>query len=375
MRQSGTRSRHFPDPGLRIRTARGACAPRRRRCQPERASPGIRTCSRWVADPLEIGVLRNSGLRRLAEVRTIERNRRKWPAPQPFLGFLQSRLSGILENPLRAGYHSGMSRYITVPGPSTNYQHPKCYANVGSNCSKKISREHFISQKYLKHIELNDTTKIAGLSWQKPQTFSILPTKRLASNILCKRHNSALNPLDNEFGSFTNAIRDFDRGEQKSVTRTCSGQMLELWLLKCLVGLSKSKNIRASVKPECIDILFERQMWPVEWGLYYFTGSGAGTIYHTDSLSVETLGTSDGKTVLAGKFFVQGLPFFLVMGKPGNPRAFGIWHPREIVFKFPTLEKRLALSWDQAGADSVILTRAGTYDGPPPIWEEWEKKG
>jgi hypothetical protein len=58
MRQSGTRSRHFPDPGLRIRTARGACAPRRRRCQPERASPGIRTCSRWVADPLEIGVLR-----------------------------------------------------------------------------------------------------------------------------------------------------------------------------------------------------------------------------------------------------------------------------------------------------------------------------
>jgi len=53
MRQSGTRSRHFPDPGLRIRTARGARAPRRRRCQPERASPGIRTFSRWVADPLE----------------------------------------------------------------------------------------------------------------------------------------------------------------------------------------------------------------------------------------------------------------------------------------------------------------------------------
>src|SRR5580704_4580264 len=92
MRQSGTRSRHFPDPGLRIRTARGACAPRRRRCQPERASPGIRTCSRWVADPLEIGVLRDSGLRRLAEVRTIERNRRKWPAPQPFLGFLAQTL-------------------------------------------------------------------------------------------------------------------------------------------------------------------------------------------------------------------------------------------------------------------------------------------
>jgi hypothetical protein len=274
------------------------------------------------------------------------------------------------------GNTRGMSRYITVPDHGTNYQHPKCYANVDRKCSTKISGEHFISKTYLKQIELNDTTKIAGLPWQEPETFSILPTKGLTSNILCKEHNSALNPLDTEFGSFTKAIRDFDRGQEISVTRTCSGGMLELWLLKCVVGLSKSKNIRASLKPECIDILFERQMWPVEWGLYYSTGSGADTIYHTDSLSVETLGTPDGKTVLAAKFVVQGLPFFLVMGKPGNPRAFGIWHPREIVFKFPTAEKRLALSWDgQAGADSVILTRAGTYDGPSPIWEEWEKKG
>src|ERR1700731_1268331 len=30
----------------------------------------------------------DSGLRRLAEIRTIERNRRKTPSPRPFLGFL-----------------------------------------------------------------------------------------------------------------------------------------------------------------------------------------------------------------------------------------------------------------------------------------------
>jgi hypothetical protein len=34
----------------------------------------------------------DSGLRRLAEVRTIERNRRKGPSPQPFLGFLAQTL-------------------------------------------------------------------------------------------------------------------------------------------------------------------------------------------------------------------------------------------------------------------------------------------
>ena len=269
-----------------------------------------------------------------------------------------------------------MIRYITIPGPHTNYQHLKCYANGDRNCSTKISGEHFISKTYLTQIELNDTAKIAGLAWQEPCTFSIVPTKGLASNILCTRHNPALNGLDTEFGSFTNTIRDFDRGQTVAANRTCSGRKLELWFLKCLVGLAKSGNIHGSLKPKCVDILFERQIWPPEWGLYYFIGSGAGTIYHTDSLGVEPLVTPDRTTVLAGKFFVQGLPFILVMGKPGDPRAFGLWHPREIIFKFPTVEKRLALSWDgQAGTDSVILTRAGTYDGPPPIWEEWEKNG
>jgi hypothetical protein len=95
-----------------------------------------------------------------------------------------------------------------------------------------------------------------------------------------------------------------------------------LWFLKCLLGLSKSGNIHGSLKPECVDILFERQIWPPEWGLYYFTGSEAGAIYHTDSAAVEVLASADRTTVLAGKFFIQGLPFFLVMGKPGDPRAF-----------------------------------------------------
>src|SRR6266850_2230274 len=34
----------------------------------------------------------DSGLRRLAEIRIIERNRRKWPSPGPFLGFLAQTL-------------------------------------------------------------------------------------------------------------------------------------------------------------------------------------------------------------------------------------------------------------------------------------------
>ena len=268
------------------------------------------------------------------------------------------------------------SKYIRMPDPQTGYRHEKCYANDDNNCSTKLSREHFISERYLRQIAVNHTNKIASLAWQELQTFSILPTKGLASRILCSRHNSALSSLDSEFGSFAETIRDFDRGiTSASVTRTVSGCIIELWMLKCFLGLSVSKNIGGALKPECVNILFERQMWPTEWGLYYCTDAQGGPIYHTDSLAVETLTAPDGR-LLGGKFVVQGLPFYLVLGKPGNPRAFGIWHPREIIFKFPTVEKRISLTWDgQGGSQSVLLTRTGTYDGPPPIWKDWEKKG
>jgi len=165
-----------------------------------------------------------------------------------------------------------------MPNPHTGYRHGKCYANGYNNCSTKISSEHFISEDYLRQIELNNTTKIAGLAWQKPQTFSILPTKGLASNILCDRHNSALSTLDYEFGSFAETIRDFDRGKASvSVTRTVSGRMIELWMLKCLLGASMSKNIHGTLKPECVNILFERQKWPREWGLYYCSDARGGS--------------------------------------------------------------------------------------------------
>jgi hypothetical protein len=270
-----------------------------------------------------------------------------------------------------------MAKYVRIPNPHTGYRHDRCYANGDNNCSTKISSEHFISEEYLRQIEHNGTTKIADLTWQRPQTFSILPIKGLASNVLCDRHNSALSTLDAELGSFAETIRDFDQGKASiSVTRTVSGYMVELWMLKYLLGASVSKNIYGTLKPECVNLLFERVMWPTDWGLYYCSDTqGGSVVYHTNSLAVETFTAPDG-TILVARFLIQGLPFFLVLGKPDNPRVFGIWHPREIIFKFPTAEKKISLTWDaRAGTESITLTRAGTYDGPPPIWTDWEKNG
>jgi len=50
-------------------------------------------------------------------------------------------------------------------GSRTGYRHPKCYAGADSNCSTKISKEHFISETLLERISLNGRAKIAGLAW------------------------------------------------------------------------------------------------------------------------------------------------------------------------------------------------------------------
>lgn len=268
---------------------------------------------------------------------------------------------------------------VKLTGKKTGFSHPKCYANADENCSVKISKEHFISASLLRQIEFNNTAKIFGLKWQKPETFNIVPIPGLASNILCERHNHALSILDSEVGRLSETIGEFDKlthpslGSDISVKKHFSGRAIELWMLKCILGMSASKNIRGNLKPECVEILFGKRVWPTGWGLY-FTASLNESIYHSSSFLIETLYDTKNNLVLAARFFIRGLPFSLCMGKPDNSGSFGLRRPSEIIFESPNSTQTIGLSWSPAhNGKPITLTRAGTYDGPPPNWREWEK--
>jgi hypothetical protein len=266
-----------------------------------------------------------------------------------------------------------MKRGIKQATQPTGYGHPRCYASADANCSTKISKEHFISASLLRKLELNNKTKIAGLAWQDSETFDLVPAKGLASNILCDRHNSALSGLDSLIDAFASSIRSFDR-TPKSKHIKFSGSDIERWMLKCLLGLTVSKNIGSELKPECTDILFGRADWPDQWGLYFPVG--AAPIYHTDSLLIQTRLDQARSLILAADFFIQGMPLTLVMGKPGDPNTFGIWRPCQLVFKSPSATQLISLSWQGNGSgEPVVLSRTGTYDGHPPNWKDWEKDG
>ena len=277
--------------------------------------------------------------------------------------------------------HDPKPATIAPLGTPTGHRHAKCFASAGENCSTTISREHFISETLLRQIELNNTAKIAGLSWQQPKTFDIIPLKGLASKILCDRHNSALSPLDAAMGAFSQAIADIDRDLHPDADaprfqrRQFCGEDLERWMLKCLIGMSVSGNIGGALNPKCLDLLYNRIAWPTGWGLYWLVDRGP-VAHHASGFLIETNVHPQTNVIMFVRFTMRGLPLGLCLGKPDQPSAFGILRPSALSFRSGHRRRPIVLSWsrDRAGGP-IQLNRAGTYDGPSPDWLPWERNG
>ncbi|MEP7289114.1 MAG: SEC-C metal-binding domain-containing protein [Chloroflexota bacterium] len=272
---------------------------------------------------------------------------------------------------------------IFPDGPFTGFFHPKCFANVDHNCSNVISHEHFISETLLQQMNNDNTVKISGMKWQAKETFNRMPIPSLAPRILCTRHNNALSPLDMVIGRFSQMLQDYDKLTHPEVTapknevRLFSGEDIEGWMLKCLLGATYSKNFpQSSIRAECLDILYGRMEWPSGWGLYVGVTTPGQVIYHSASLLIETFVDVPNKVIKAARFTLRGIPFYLLMGKPDNPDAVGIWRPSRLIYEDRKTEKIIELSWQiPASGQIVSWKRSGTYDGAPPDWKEWERNG
>jgi SEC-C motif len=270
----------------------------------------------------------------------------------------------------------------TPQGESTSYSHPKCYARTTHNCSTKISAEHYISDGILRKIQLNHLVKVGGLPGNKNK-MQLLPRARMASRILCQRHNSSLSPLDTEGEKFKNSIGYFDRGfnneNPSEEILLLAGEDVEKWLLKTACGmLAAGKfgvNGEATSQPlpeKWVRILWGLENWPKYWGLYVPL---KGVAYHSDSLSVIPLTNPVNNEILAVKFEINGLPINLVLGTPDNLEAWGTYRPRTLIFHQRGVNKYLELSWqDNKNNDYVFFDRQIPYDGPPPDWPEWMRE-
>lgn len=149
---------------------------------------------------------------------------------------------------LKNGKVELLPKNIEPPMPATGHSNRKCYFAFTNDCDSKISREHIISRAVLNKIsekEINLTKN--GVTTTYSLDSSSLTTKRM-----CRRHNTAINPIDYQAGRFIEAViraKNVELNKAKTNQRVYlfHGFDLERWLLKTLLNVYHS---RQSVDPQ-----------------------------------------------------------------------------------------------------------------------------
>lgn len=160
------------------------------------------------------------------------------------------------------------------PLPTTKISQPYCYARPLADCGQKQSKEHYISEVLLRHLNLDDGLLVAGLHWQREEAKRIAPAA-LTAHILCERHNHCLSGLD---AFAMRLFRSLDErgaeGSGKEQLFAFNGHDIERWLLKVLYGLLHSGNIRfdrpvdTALSAQWLEVLFGVRSFPDGCGLY-----------------------------------------------------------------------------------------------------------
>jgi hypothetical protein len=74
------------------------------------------------------------------------------------------------------------------------------------DCDQKVSREHFLSASVLSQLYGNEVM-LQGVPWLASDEKKAFAINSLTANILCRRHNEALAPLDAMAGRFFSAVK------------------------------------------------------------------------------------------------------------------------------------------------------------------------
>src|SRR5262249_35605606 len=144
-----------------------------------------------------------------------------------------------------------------------------------------LSGEHYLSKAVL--MAMGGKITIDGVPWLPTGEKREIGVNNLTARVLCKRHNSALSPLDAVAGEFFSVLRNINTDlTTKSLSRKrshyfFSGEELELWMLKTLCGMIYSGNALADgvrllgnnrVDYLIVQSALEVGLWPANCGLH-----------------------------------------------------------------------------------------------------------
>lgn len=207
------------------------------------------------------------------------------------------------------------------PPPKTNHSQPNCYLSLTEDCSDQISAEHYLSRSVLQ--EIGSKIEISGVPWLQADERRIVGVNALTAKILCRRHNSAFAPLDDEASRLFHALKTIDADfarpslSRKGLTFLFSGEALELWTLKvtCGVcfGIAKTEGEKLTDRYE-----FDRgkavnafllNSWDAGAGLHLRTSPSK--FEASNKISVKPPFNSKEKRVVGMQLIIRGLIFDL----------------------------------------------------------------
>lgn len=160
----------------------------------------------------------------------------------------------------------------------------RCYMHELGNCEGPLSGEHLVSQVVIEVLRGRGDFTVSGLPWQEAGEEKPLAPGNLTANCLCRRHNSALSPIDSAAGLFFSGLRECMEGEIAPIPYLFSGHDIERWLLKTMKAMAVSRNLaRGRVRLpgtfqrdiDVIQMLEQPEAWPPAAGLYFIMPIGA----------------------------------------------------------------------------------------------------
>jgi len=202
----------------------------------------------------------------------------------------------------------------------TTFANPSCYLSCMSNCTEKISREHFISKNILEKLTKDKLQfENAGHFFGGKSQVEI-GIDGFASKVLCDNHNSVLSPLDAAADAVFQRIEELtkdmvraDKGYNLNSFHVVSGIDMERWMIKVFCGLVAAGKIRSvsgrivqpsSLPHELLEALMGATLLEPPLGLYMHSYVGQ---IRKSGLSFGTIKLTDGSDQVGGLLLSLGV--------------------------------------------------------------------